>query len=112
MKVTNYESLKAILTGYCNDKFPDLLSRLNEEETTKFLNELALPIFAHRSKKGLEYLAGFKGEDFTIVRDVCEGYSNRHRSNYFAKPTLAFAFIWFTHESQEGKDFATKKFQG
>ena len=30
---------------------------------------------------------------------------------YFERPTLAFLFVWFSFKSEEGKEFATKKFK-
>ena len=88
-----------------------MMETLTPSERRQFLDELVLPIFAHRRGKNLVYLKRFSQDTFTLVTDVCEGYSDWKMRTYFERPTLAFIFVWFSFKSVEGKDFAQKKFK-
>ena len=74
------------------------------------MDELILPIFAHRKNKDLPYLKRFDKEYFTIVTDACDSFSEQKMNLYFDKPTLAFLFVWYS-KSTEGKEKARKKFE-
>lgn len=57
--VSDEKTLDEALFNYSNYRFPGLMSSLTPKERRQFLDELALPIFAHRRGKGLSFLARF-----------------------------------------------------
>ena len=48
--------------------------------------------------------------DFLGVSAGCDGFSEEKMQDFFAKPTLAFMFAWFS-KHPEGKKFARDKFR-
>ena len=69
----------------------------------QFLFELVLPLFAHKKDKPISFIKHYKRDQFEIVNDVCENFSDVKLNAFFAKPTLAFLFFWFSHMSHDGK---------
>ena len=103
-KVQKADQVKSALADYSVDRFPELMAALDSEEKDQFLNELFLPIFAHKRRKGFPFIKD-NTEDFAIVTDVCDSFSETNMLSYFRKPTLAYLFAKFG-SSTNGKNFA------